>query len=76
MTVSAFRVTRVPPLLGRTFVEADEDPGCWLTFDPGSIQIGLALGDTFLVMLLVAESWWRSRFWGCSRAYRPARRRL
>jgi putative ABC transport system permease protein len=27
MTASAFRATRVPPLLGRTLVEADEDPG-------------------------------------------------
>jgi len=27
MTASAFRLTRVSPLLGRTFVEADEDPG-------------------------------------------------
>ena len=27
MTASAFRVTRVSPLLGRTLVEADEDPG-------------------------------------------------
>src|SRR5687767_7749170 len=27
MTASAFRIARVPPLLGRTLVEADEDPG-------------------------------------------------
>ena len=27
MNASAFRVVRVPPLLGRTLVEADEDPG-------------------------------------------------
>jgi predicted permease len=27
MTASAFRVSRVPPLLGRTFVEADDAPG-------------------------------------------------
>jgi putative ABC transport system permease protein len=27
MTASAFRMARVPPLLGRTLVEADEDPG-------------------------------------------------
>ena len=27
MTASAFRVTRVPPILGRTLVEADDEPG-------------------------------------------------
>ncbi len=35
MTASAFRVTRVPPLLGRALVEADEDPGA-----PAVIVIG------------------------------------
>jgi predicted permease len=31
-------------------------PFSWLTFDPGGIQIALALGNTFLVMLLVLVS--------------------
>jgi hypothetical protein len=38
MTASAFRVTRVSPLLGRTFIEADEDPGA-----PPVIVIGYDL---------------------------------
>ena len=38
MTASAFRVTRVSPLLGRTFVEADEDPAA-----PPVIVIGYDL---------------------------------
>ncbi len=38
VTASAFHVTRVPPLLGRTFVEADENPGA-----PSVIIIGYEL---------------------------------
>ena len=38
MTASAFRLTRVPALLGRTFVDADEDPGA-----PPVIVVGHAV---------------------------------
>jgi len=38
---SAFRVTRVPPLLGRTLVEADESPG-----SPAVVVLGYGLWQT------------------------------